>query len=198
VYGIPHYGAWVPYTSTMTIELPPDGRAGRKVGVVNHNTKTCSFPDCENTSHARGLCRGHWRQWYTGREFAPLRPHRKVIDGHKVCGDCLQNLPVSEFHKKKNSTVQVMCKACTSIHLRAKEYGLTHDEVRALLAQSCNACGAEVDGRNAHIDHCHRKGHVRGLLCMACNTALGAVNDSPARLWLLIDYLERTGMKPTA
>jgi hypothetical protein len=194
VYGIPHFGAWVPYTSTMIIELPPDGRAGRKIGVITHNAKPCAFPECDKPSHARGLCHGHDRQVRLGREMTPLRPRRKVVNGYKVCSHCQENLPVSEYHKKK-STVQEICKACKSIDLRAKEYGLTRDEVRALLAQPCNACGAKVDGRSAHIDHCHRKGHVRGLLCNNCNTALGAVNDSPARLWLLIDYLERTGMK---
>jgi len=178
----------------MNDETPRDGRAGRKIGVITHNASACSFTGCEYTAHAKGLCQAHWKQQHKGLELTPLRPWRRVVDGYKVCAHCQENLPVSEYHKKK-STVQEICKACKSIDLRAKEYGLTRDEVRALLAQPCNACGAKVDGRSAHIDHCHRKGHVRGLLCNNCNTALGAVNDSPARLWLLIDYLERTGMK---
>lgn len=181
------------YTSTMTTEVPKDGRAGRKIGAVTHNTKECSFPGCENRSQARGLCTGHWNQWHKGRELAPLIVQRRVIDGHKVCSVCLVNHPVSEYHKKK-STVQEICKSCKSVQLRAKEYGLSQDDVRELLKQPCNACGAVVTGRTAHIDHCHKFGHVRGLLCMNCNTALGAVNDDIARLKALIAYLQRDAL----
>lgn len=41
------------------------------------------------------------------------------------------------------------------------------------------------------VDHCHKHGHVRGLLCRACNTTLGFVKDNPATLRRLADYLER-------
>ena len=39
------------------------------------------------------------------------------------------------------------------------------------------------------VDHCHKTGKIRGLLCMRCNTALGMFKDDPALLLKAIEYL---------
>ncbi len=39
------------------------------------------------------------------------------------------------------------------------------------------------------VDHCHATGKTRGLLCQACNTALGKADDSPERLEAMASYL---------
>lgn len=59
----------------------------------------------------------------------------------------------------------------------------------------CAACKTDfkyLPERHRHVDHCHRSGTVRGVLCHNCNIALGQVKDSAERLYLLIDYLRRT------
>lgn len=52
----------------------------------------------------------------------------------------------------------------------------------------CEACG---DPGKLQFDHCHWSGRFRGWLCGRCNRALGAINDDPALLRLLADYLEK-------
>ncbi len=42
------------------------------------------------------------------------------------------------------------------------------------------------------VDHCHKTGTVRGLLCDVCNRALGMFQDSPTLLRIAADYLENT------
>ena len=42
------------------------------------------------------------------------------------------------------------------------------------------------------VDHCHKTGRIRGLLCRFCNTALGLFKDSPLLLRSAANYLERT------
>ncbi len=41
------------------------------------------------------------------------------------------------------------------------------------------------------IDHCHKTGEVRGLLCGNCNTALGMINDSAEILTSMLEYIRR-------
>ncbi|KKM72361.1 hypothetical protein LCGC14_1421320, partial [marine sediment metagenome] len=39
------------------------------------------------------------------------------------------------------------------------------------------------------VDHCHKTGIVRGLLCKSCNLTLGFVKDDVDLLQGLINYL---------
>lgn len=41
-----------------------------------------------------------------------------------------------------------------------------------------------------HIDHCHEKDYVRGLLCHHCNTGLGLLKDSQDNLRNATNYLD--------
>lgn len=41
------------------------------------------------------------------------------------------------------------------------------------------------------VDHDHERNHVRGLLCNACNTAIGLLEEDEGRFSLAVDYLRR-------
>jgi len=74
------------------------------------------------------------------------------------------------------------------------KYGLTLEERDALLAGQggvCKLCSrVEVAKRGWAVDHCHRTGKVRGLLCQACNLVLGHARDDAALLRRMADYLD--------
>lgn len=77
------------------------------------------------------------------------------------------------------------------------KYGITQEEFDALLEQQGGRCAiCRTTDTSPHkrfsIDHCHERGHVRGLLCHYCNVALGALKDRPELLRVAADYLERT------
>jgi hypothetical protein len=71
-----------------------------------------------------------------------------------------------------------------------RRYGTGADEFDRLLAQQGGVCG--VCGRPApeHVDHDHKTGRVRGILCFNCNGGLGQFGDDVDRLSSAVFYLE--------
>jgi|SRR5215469_9672883 len=58
---------------------------------------------------------------------------------------------------------------------RARELGVTEEEYERLLKEQdggCAICGNPPKSRRLHVDHNHRTGKVRGLLCFRCNRQL--------------------------
>jgi hypothetical protein len=62
---------------------------------------------------------------------------------------------------------------------RIASYGITLDQYEAMLSSQGGVCAICSQSRPLHIDHCHKTGRVRGLLCSHCNTTLGHMQDNP-------------------
>lgn len=78
---------------------------------------------------------------------------------------------------------------------RLRMYGLSEESFNALLKEQrgqCAICLGPFNRKGPQIDHCHTHGHVRGLLCTLCNTALGKMRDDPERLRRAAAYVELT------
>jgi len=63
-----------------------------------------------------------------------------------------------------------------------RQYGISPEEYDRILALQngvCAICRKKPNRRLLYVDHCHRTGKVRGLLCMKCNSALGLYEDDP-------------------
>ncbi len=132
----------------------------------------------------------------------------------KICSKCACNKPVDEFYTNKTIPVQP-CKKCARAimaqrhaanpekkrevtrkwkvdnpervrynHVRL-HYGLSPEEYDDL-TKECAICGAV---NNLHVDHNHKTGEVRGMLCNRHNLAIGLFNDDPNLLRRAIQYL---------
>lgn len=81
-----------------------------------------------------------------------------------------------------------------------RRYGMTMLQYNALFMEQggrCAICGTMEckSGKSLGVDHCHDTGHIRGLLCLACNLGLGKFNDDSALLAKALHYMERNNAK---
>ena len=79
-------------------------------------------------------------------------------------------------------------------HHLLKNYGIdygTYDRMFAEQGGKCAICGTKSTGRHTrfHVDHCHKTGEVRGLLCHNCNHGIGHFKHSPEILQSAINFL---------
>ena len=75
------------------------------------------------------------------------------------------------------------------------KYGLTVAQKQSLLDRQggrCPICTTTAPGKRGWVvDHNHATGKVRGLLCHPCNTGIGMLGDSAARLDAGAAYLRK-------
>lgn len=156
----------------------------------------------ELPTHAKGLCNTCYRRY--NRSFQqknprrerpaatchPDRPHRAF----GLCYSCYQRdwkvgarARIPGKREKYNRKVQ------------SKRYKLTPAELENMRdAQSGRCAACNHPHARLQVDHCHKTGVVRGLLCGACNSAAGRLRDDPARLRKLADYLEAAAAESPA
>lgn len=115
---------------------------------------------------------------------------------------CDNKAPKKKYKDKKTNEYRLaQCTECRSCTALRENYGITKIERDSLLEKQnskCAICNSLISfigktGSNkqvAVVDHCHSKGHVRGILCGACNLMLGKVNDSIEILESSIEYLK--------
>jgi hypothetical protein len=144
-----------------------------------------------------------------GTQGRTVRSARAVPEGQRYCPDCGQIKPLSEFPRHRNDSGGHgrYCKPCHNVrgreskqrlyggsreyHLR-RRYGIGQtdfDEMLAAQQGRCAICGAPGP---QHVDHDHRNGWVRGILCFNCNGGLGQFKDDPKLLAGAYTYLKGT------
>ena len=75
-----------------------------------------------------------------------------------------------------------------------RKYGLTADDYLGMLARQlgrCLICGRPPKKRRLHVDHNHKTGRIRGLLCWQCNVkVIGALERYHKRIPRALMYLD--------
>jgi hypothetical protein len=73
-----------------------------------------------------------------------------------------------------------------------RQYGLSAESYFKLLEHQkskCAVCRKKPSSR-LHVDHDHKTGKIRGLLCSGCNFTLGQMKDKTKHLQSLITYIQ--------
>lgn len=70
----------------------------------------------------------------------------------------------------------------------SNNYRLTQREIATVRAEMlleqkgrCALCGDPIPSSEAVLDHCHKTGHIRGVLHRGCNAALGHIENNAPR-----------------
>jgi hypothetical protein len=124
-----------------------------------------------------------------------------IPPGHKFCRGCQRVLPHSEWAVRSTTKdgLAFRCKTCMSASDQAKHlqrtYGMSVADLDAMLDAQHGVCAICQTGPAVHVDHDHRSGRVRGLLCFRCNAAIGQLGDDPLVVRRAARYLERGGFR---
>lgn len=177
-------------------------RAPKSAKCANHPSKRAT---------RRGMCESCYRAWWRRQDPAAFRAKRRA----RYAAERTKRLAAAKryYHEriKKNPRMLARRRAASAAWARTanakaravgywlrSRYGLTVEGRTKMLAAQrnrCALCPRSLTVRTAHIDHDHAcargRGSVRGLLCRACNVALGMFGDSPSRLRGAAAYLER-------
>ena len=135
----------------------------------------------------------------------------------KICTSCGKEKPLEEFYLQKGKRTREgyrnpVCKEChnkksvewarknpdkVAQHRRKRnlkdKYNLSveeYDKQAALQDYKCYICSCVPTRRRLNVDHCHKTGAIRKLLCDKCNMAIGLLEDDVDRLQKAKEYLE--------
>lgn len=149
---------------------------------------SCNNKICCNPEHVLYFDEGERSCKDCGNSFEPL-VHRSYLSNY--CQDCRLVKRKSYYENKKDYYLEQNRK----YHL-GKKYGINQkDYDNMIIAQNerCSICYKVME--NPHIDHCHRTGKIRGLLCFHCNSALGQFEDDIERIERAANYLRESANK---
>lgn len=131
----------------------------------------------------------------------------------KKCSICKSLKKINQFHKDKtkNGGRDHRCKDCRKLERNNHNikfrnsnlkfrYNITLDDYNILFKKQkglCKICRKSESLKyknnitNLSVDHCHKTGKVRGLLCRKCNKAIGLFKENISYLQRVIKYLEK-------
>ncbi len=128
----------------------------------------------------------------------------------KKCSSCGKEKKLSDFDNNKfgKDGYYSKCRECKKItrmsssiqaesrrrnHLKSL-YNMTLEEYDEMYEKQngvCAICGRiNENGKRLYVDHNHKTGKIRALLCNACNTSLGLLEEDKKRILSLLYYLE--------
>jgi len=120
----------------------------------------------------------------------------------KFCTKCKLNKPRTEFYKQtsRGDGLRTHCKECLhKWYLGHKgqqrekyvkrNFGVELDYIKHYVKEVDSCCDICKRQTKLVVDHNHKTGKFRGMLCTNCNSGLGHFRDEPGILRMAIFYL---------
>lgn len=140
--------------------------------------RSCSVDGCDRAFFCKGLCSRHY-------DRARLKDPKRRDYNKKKCREWYSHNRQKALAYARRYAESAGEEQKLEWKLRAK-YKIGVEDYKKLLNQQqgkCAVCGANNSQHKVYdrlcVDHCHKTGLVRGLLCHTCNTAIGNLRDNP-------------------
>ena len=144
--------------------------------------KYCDKPAKVNYHGIKRLHKGYLRTCGSkeclSRQYSDVSVCKKKTYSFKnikgVCEHCSKEFIKENCHQK-------WCKVCVpdaSARAIIQRYNLNKQEYLDLINKVSGICPICKKGKAEYVDHCHKTGKVRGIICPRCNTALSLVEDT--------------------
>lgn len=137
-----------------------------------------------------------WREYNKNRK--EYRKNLKYPEERR-CLSCDLVKCASAFSKdlRSKNGLAPHCKECLRFGRLLKLYHLSEEGFWDLFSEQDGKCAICLKplvfgDKETSVDHCHKTGKVRGLLCFSCNTGLGRFSDDPRLLRIAYLYLVRS------
>lgn len=121
--------------------------------------------------------KGH-TAWYLDRKTGYVR-----------CRECLKE---QSLRWRRDNRARALALRRRARMIRA--YGLSPEDKERLWheqGRACAICACPIDLKQCPVDHDHKTGFVRGLLCNNCNMFLGRIEADVERMEACLRYLRR-------
>lgn len=164
--------------------------------------KSCSVLGCDRPVKAKLLCTKHYEYHHRGATLGPDKSKQREkkrhiltdVDAEKMTATCAVcgTVDIIGRSNRKSFECGPAKKASQRDYVFRRKYGITLEERDGLwLSQDrkCAICRSDVTKEEAHTDHDHVSGVVRGILCGDCNRGLGMFRDSIEFLGNAVRYL---------
>ena len=115
---------------------------------------------------------------------------RKEFTHRRTCKQCRRTWEANRYALDPNLRI-TKNKTAKIYHL--SKYNLSQEQYDNLTNKQkglCLICNIKPLKGILHIDHCHKTGKVRGLLCGTCNRGIGMFKENKKLLIKAIEYLE--------
>ena len=127
--------------------------------------------------------------------MAKLSPEERLLNRKKSVNNYYSkhrleiNRKKKEFYRKNKENHLLLVRKNKLI----KKFGITLEHFNLMLKNQNNKCAIckKEECRNLAVDHDHKTGKIRGLLCLNCNTGLGSFKDNLDLLLKAINYLKK-------
>lgn len=97
----------------------------------------------------------------------------------KICVHCKQKKSINEFCKSKKSQdgLNIRCNDCYRDDYLKRTHNITFKQYKEISNSQNNCCAIckiheSKLKQGLHVDHNHKTGVIRGLLCVRCNFAI--------------------------